>query len=115
MLISSQASAWSLVAALLGVAMMLSAPVQAAPALTDPADAQATVPPVVYQSPLSGVRQLSDPAVGDWRQAHQTVLSRGGWRAYAREAAMPTERAASSPPGASPKPDPHAGHSHSNK
>lgn len=115
MLISSQASAWSVVAALLGMAMMLSAPVQAAPASADPADAQATVPPVVYQSPLAGVRQLSDQAVGDWRQAHQLVLSRGGWRGYAREAAMPTERPASSSPGAVPKPDPHAGHSHSNK
>ncbi|MDI1261506.1 hypothetical protein [Aquabacterium sp.] len=115
MLISSQASAWSVVAALLGAAMMLSAPVQAEPVAADPTDPQATVPPVVYQSPLAGVRPLSDPAVSDWRQAHQTVLSRGGWRGYAREAAMPPERAASSPPGASPKPDPHAGHSHSNK
>lgn len=115
MLISSQASAWSVVAALSGMAMMLSAPVQAAPESADPSDPQANVPSVVYQSPVAGVRQLSDPPVSDWRQAHQTVLSRGGWRAYAREAAMPTEPGASSPPGALPKADPHAGHSYSNK
>ena len=101
MLTSSQARVWSIVAALTGGGLTLSAPTQAAPVSADPAHAQATVPPVVYQSPFANVRKLNDAAVGDWRRANERLLGhRGG-------------PAASAPAEVLPKPDPHAGHSHS--
>lgn len=103
MLISHRVLTWSLVAALTGGAMSLSVPAQAAPTSADPTDAQAIVPSAVYQSPFVGVRKLNDAVLGDWRLANERLLSRGAGHA------------ASSPAGAVPKPDPHAGHSHSSK
>ncbi len=94
MLISSRAFAWSIPAALTGAAMTLCVP--PAQAAADPSDPHAQVPPVVYQSPLAGVRQLNDAALGAWRQV-----------------SPPLSRAASAP--AAPKPGPHAGHSPSSQ
>jgi hypothetical protein len=82
----------------------------AASASADPADPHAAVPVVGYQSPFTHVRKLNDAEVGDWRQTNAVVLTRGGWRTYAKEAQKP-EPSASSPVNASPSSAPHAGHS----
>jgi hypothetical protein len=55
---------------------------------TDPTDAGAAVPTLVYKAPLASYRSLRDDAPVDWRQANETVRAIGGWRAYAREAAQ---------------------------
>ncbi len=85
MLNSSQVPAWSIAAALAG-GVVCSA-VHAADPSQDPADPQAAVPQLVYQSPFADARKLDEPAMGKWRRANERVL----------------------------KPDPHAGHSHPGK
>lgn len=66
MSIPSQARAWTMAAALTGVLVPLSTPVQAAPAFAAPSDASVRTPLLKYQSPFAGVRRLSD-ALGEWR------------------------------------------------
>lgn len=61
-------------------------------AQSDPLDAKAAVPALVYRSALTGYRRLSDDEPVPWREANDTVGRIGGWRAYAREASEP-ERA----------------------
>lgn len=56
-------------------------------AQSDPLDAKATVPALVYRSALTGYRRLSNDEPMPWREANDTVGRIGGWRAYAREAA----------------------------
>jgi hypothetical protein len=73
-----RAIAWTLAFALTGAS---AAPVSA-PA-DDPTDANAPTPPLVYQSPLAGIRKMTEAPARDWRQA------------------QPPKAAAS---------DPHAGH-----
>jgi len=64
-------------------------------------------PPVLeYRSVFEGYRPFGEVDPVPWREANDTVLRRGGWRAYARESDSAVE-APSSPS----KPDPHAGHS----
>jgi hypothetical protein len=53
---------------------------------SDPLDAKAAVPVLVYRSALSGYRRWSDDEAVPWREANDTVARIGGWRAYAREA-----------------------------
>ena len=55
----------------------------------DPLNAQARVPPLVYESAFAQYRRLTEVSVGSWRDANDTVARIGGWRAYAREAAQP--------------------------
>ena len=50
---------------------------------------------------------FADEEAVPWKQANETVYRRGGWRAYAKEAAEGSKSAPSTPGGA----DPHAGHS----
>lgn len=78
---------------------------------SDPQDAKASVPPVVYKSSLSTYRVLSDEKVTSWKETNDNVGRIGGWRAYAREAQQPEPAGDSAPPGAdkpvpadSPKP-----------
>lgn len=65
-------------------ALAFGAPAAAQPA--HPADATATVPPLVHHSALAGYKRLAEPPAADWKAANQTVERIGGWRAYAREA-----------------------------
>jgi hypothetical protein len=73
---------------------------RAAPA--DPLDAKAPVPAAAYRSPLANYRRWADNPVGSWREANETTLRAGGWRAYAREAEA--ANAAASPAGAASAP-----------
>lgn len=101
------AAAWASLAALAPAQAQSPQPI---PPL-DPSQASTSVPALRYTSPLAGVRQLGDAAVGDWRQANSLVHARGGWRTYAREAQAP---AASAPPAAQAPvpaaPPAHPGH-----
>jgi len=73
---------------------------RAAPA--DPLDAKAPVPAAAYRSPFVTYRRVADNPVGSWREANETTLRAGGWRAYAREAEA--ANAAASPAGAASAP-----------
>lgn len=81
------------------------------PARPDPLDAATAVPPATYESTLKRLRRPTDTQPVPWREANDTVLRIGGWRAYAREAqAVPAAPAAPpAPPAAVPSPA-HAGH-----
>ncbi len=95
----------------------------------DPLDARASTPPLVHASAFLQYRRLADAPVGAWRDANDTVTRIGGWRVYARDAALPASPAASMPAGSASAPgakpaepaqavpvpvpgakDPHAGH-----
>lgn len=58
-------------------------------ALSDPLNAATKVPVVHYESSFAHYRPLGDTRVAPWRFSNDTAERRGGWRAYAREAAAP--------------------------
>lgn len=62
----------------------------------DPLDPKASVPLVVYQSPLGDYRRLGEDKQVPWREANDTVNRIGGWRTYAREAQQPETAGAAS-------------------
>jgi hypothetical protein len=63
--------------------------------------------PLVFRSALDGYRPFKDEQAIPWKEANDTVRARGGWRAYADEAAGPSGAEG----GAHGKEaDPHAGH-----
>ncbi|MES2105297.1 MAG: hypothetical protein V4634_14850 [Pseudomonadota bacterium] len=55
----------------------------------NPLDAQAVVPPVVYQSTLQHYRPFADQEVSPWKESNDNTARVGGWRAYARQAQEP--------------------------
>ena len=59
---------------------------------SDPTDPQAPVAPPVYSSAFTGYRSSGDLSPRPWRDTIDTVGRRGGWRAYAREAAQDADR-----------------------
>lgn len=63
----------------------------------DPQDAQASVPRLIYQSPLANYRVLSDEKVKPWKETNDNVGRIGGWRAYAKEAQQPETPSGSAP------------------
>lgn len=60
-----------------------------------------------YQSPLRGYQSYADPQVQAWRETNALVGRVGGWRAYAKEAAM-----ASSDEGGPVPAEAHSGQRH---
>ena len=78
----------------------------------DPSDPRASVPPVVYVSPLMPYRPLGDEPVSSWKKANEAVEKAGGWKAYAKEAQQPElgsgKAVTPSPPHS--KPSAHDGH-----
>jgi hypothetical protein len=48
---------------------------------------------VAYESAFDSYVPMGASEVGSWQQANQVVDERGGWRAYAREAAMAAKAA----------------------
>lgn len=69
-------------------------------AKSDPQDAKASVPPVVYESSLANYRVYSDDKLMSWKETNDKVGRIGGWRAYAKEAQAPEPAAGSTPPNA---------------
>ena len=84
---------------------VLSAMAAASAAVAQPAPATA-IPR--YQSAFEGYQAFADEKPIPWKEANDTVHRRGGWRAYAKEAAEPSSEAGS--PGEAAPADPHAGH-----
>ncbi len=84
----------------------INAVAQTAPAPSRPPPAE--TPELSFQSAFDGYRSYKDEKAIPWKEANETVYQRGGWRAYAKEAAesSPSEAGAQKS-GA----DPHAGHS----
>ena len=75
--------------------------------LTQPDNAMADIPVVVYRSALTGYRSFRDVKVSSWQASNDNVARIGGWRAYAREALEPGPAPRDAPPAAGL---PHAGH-----
>lgn len=77
-----------------------------APATAAPAS-HATPPALTFHSALDGYQPFVEEKAIPWKEANDTVYRRGGWRAYAKEAAAGSNDDAQPAGGA----DPHAGHS----
>ena len=87
------------------------APMAVTAARPDPLDAQASVPALSYRPPLAQYRRLGDEQALSWREANDTVIRIGGWRAYAREAQQPDAAPAAKPSDpAKTMPAGHGGH-----
>ena len=89
----------------LGLAV-LSAMAAASAAAAQPATAPA-IPQ--YESAFEGYRPFADEQPIPWKEANDTVHRRGGWRAYAQEAAAAPSSATGGAATAAPA-DPHPGH-----
>lgn len=76
-------------AVLPAMAATLAAVAQPAPAPAPRAEeAAAHAPPTLsYKSALEGYRPFTDDKPIPWKEANETVRQRGGWKAYAEEAA----------------------------
>ncbi len=68
---------------------------------TDPLNVTITVPAVQYESAFARYRELGDVRIAPWRASIDTVEQRGGWRAYASEAAAPDAASARATPSTS--------------
>jgi len=102
----SSPAAW--LAVFLAVAAASAAAAQPAAA---PAPAPAPAPAIPrYQSTFEGYQPFADEQPIPWKEANDTARRRGGWRAYAKEAAEPSSRTGD--PDAAAPADPHAGHHH---
>jgi hypothetical protein len=95
--------------AMAALAAMAQTPPDAAPAPA--AAAPAAAPPVLtYKSAFEGYRPFTDEKAVPWKEANETVRQRGGWQAYAKEAATTgaagtepaTKDASDAPPAAHP-------------
>lgn len=78
-------------------------------AVAQPAAPTAAASAPAFKSAFEGYQAFSDDKPIPWKQANETVQQRGGWRAYAQEAAdvaAPVNSGAR----ADAKANPHAGH-----
>ncbi|OUM01021.1 hypothetical protein [Variovorax sp. JS1663] len=82
----------------------LTAVAQTVPATAAGADGQA---PLSFRSAFDGYRPFKDEKAIAWKEANDAVRARGGWRAYAEEAAGQGSTGDGAPAQAA---DPHAGH-----
>jgi hypothetical protein len=85
-------------------------------AVVQPASAQSemaptSAPPVLtYKSALEGYRPFTDEKPIPWKEANETVRQRGGWQAYAKEAAGDGAAGIDPAKGAPDAPAAHQGH-----
>jgi len=89
----------------------LAAAVAAAAALTPTATPAS--PPLNYHSVFTGYQAFNDQPVAPWRDTNDTVEKKGGWRAYAKEAAQSDvlpDTAPGATSGPSTPPNPHDSH-----
>lgn len=64
------------------------APAASPAARPDPLNPQAAVPALAHTSSFAAYRRHAEAEPIGWREANDTVARIGGWRAYAREAAV---------------------------
>lgn len=93
--------------ALPAMAALTTAVAQTTPTPPSSAVADPAPPALVFRSALDGYQPYTEEKPIPWKEANETVYRRGGWRAYAKEAAEGSQEGAS----ASGAVDPHAGHS----
>ena len=93
-------------AALAAIAQPASDAAQA-PAAAAP-EAAPAVP--AYKSALEGYRPFTDEKPIPWKEANETVRQRGGWQAYAKEAAGDGAAGTDPAKGAPDAPAAHQGH-----
>lgn len=99
------ASAASAAFAILSAAVAVAQPVPAK-------SAEAAIPTALtYQSALEGYQPFAEEKPIPWKEANETVYRRGGWQAYAKEAAGSGAGKADSPQGAAAAPAAQPGHS----
>ncbi|MEJ1171395.1 hypothetical protein [Variovorax sp. CCNWLW235] len=83
-------------------------------AMAQPAlgEAPAAVPAAAlsYKSALEGYRPFTDEKPIPWKEANETVRQRGGWQAYAKEAAGSGTAGAEPSKGQPNAPAAHQGH-----
>ncbi|MDQ0572157.1 hypothetical protein QFZ42_003991 [Variovorax paradoxus] len=98
--------------AMAALAAMAQTPPDTAPAPAAPAPGAAAPAVLTYKSAFDGYRPFADEEPVPWKEANETVRQRGGWQAYAKEAAgtgaagtEPAAQAASDAPAAA-----HQGH-----
>jgi hypothetical protein len=86
--------------------------VLAAMAQPAPGEAPAAAPAAAlsYKSALEGYRPFTDEKPIPWKEANETVRQRGGWQAYAKEAAGSGTAGAEPPKGQPNAPAAHQGH-----
>ena len=72
----------------------------------DPADPNARVPPVRYESAFAGYRRSGEVEVGSWRDSNDRVGRLGGWRTYGREAIGDETKASDAQDRKEPSPTP---------
>ncbi|MCR8958838.1 hypothetical protein M0765_014240 [Variovorax sp. S2] len=84
----------------------------AAMAQPAPGEAPAAAPPALtYKSALEDYRPFTDEKPIPWKEANETVRQRGGWQAYAKEAAGGNSAGAEQPAkGKTEDPAAHRGH-----
>ncbi len=90
------------------------------PAKADPLDAASAVPPLTYRSVFAPYRGQRELPLRSWKEANDEVARIGGWRVYAREAALPDTPSTAptrpvvpgSTPAAQPVPQGAGGHRH---
>jgi hypothetical protein len=83
----------------------------AAMAQPAPGEPPAAAPPALtYKSALEGYRPFTDEKPIPWKEANETVRQRGGWQAYAKEAAGSGTAGTEPPKGQSDAPAAHQGH-----
>ncbi len=77
----------------IGLCLSLLAPIAVfSQSARDALDRQAPVPAPSHCSVLRAAGAASEPQPQDWRQANARVHQAGGWRQYAKEAALNADR-----------------------
>lgn len=63
------------------------------PALAPPASEASSASTLTYRSAFEGYKPYADDKLLNWRQANDATGRIGGWRAYAKEARQPADKA----------------------
>ena len=63
------------------------------PAPVSPAPEATQAPTLTYRSAFEGYKPYTDDKLLNWREANDATGRIGGWRAYAKEARQPADRA----------------------
>ena len=63
------------------------------PAAVSPASGAARASPLPYRSAFEGYKPYTDDQLLNWKEVNDTTGRIGGWRAYAKEARQPDDKA----------------------
>ena len=68
-------------------------PAAQAPAAASPASGAVPPSPLTYRSAFEGYKPYTDDKLLNWKEVNDTTGRIGGWRAYAKEARQPDDKA----------------------